>query len=76
MSNTNNDTSDIKKAAEHADSQKIAQNLQDNKAVDAPEVLSKTSRPLLLKMICVQINSMPHKCLNEHILNTDVRDAL
>ena len=41
MSNTDNDTSDIKKAAEHADSQKIAQHLQDNKAVDAPEALSK-----------------------------------
>lgn len=41
MSNTDNDTSDIKKAAEHADSQKIARNLEDNKAVDAPEALNK-----------------------------------
>ena len=41
MSNIDNDTSDIKKAAEQADSQQIAQNLQDNKAVDAPEALSK-----------------------------------
>ena len=41
MSNTDNDTSDIKKAAEQADSQKIARNLQDNKEVDAPEALSK-----------------------------------
>ena len=41
MSNTDNDTSDIKKAAEQADSQKIARNLKDNKAVDAPEALSK-----------------------------------
>ena len=37
MSNTNNDTSDIKKAAENADSQQIAQNLKENKEVDAPE---------------------------------------
>ncbi|MCG3872879.1 MULTISPECIES: hypothetical protein [unclassified Psychrobacter] len=41
MSNIDNDTSDIKKAAEQADSQQIAQNLQDNKAVDAPEALNK-----------------------------------
>ena len=41
MSNTNNDTSDIKKAAEQADSQQIEKNLQENKAVDAPEELSE-----------------------------------
>ena len=41
MSNTDNDTSDIKKAAEQADSQQIARNLKDNKEVDAPEALSK-----------------------------------
>lgn len=41
MSNTNNDTSDIKKAAEQADGQKIEQNLEDNKQVDAPEQLSE-----------------------------------
>ena len=41
MSSTNNDTSDIKRAAEQADSQKIERNLQENKPVDAPEELSK-----------------------------------
>lgn len=41
MSNTNNDTSDIKKAAEQADSQQIEKNLQENKSVDAPEELSE-----------------------------------
>ena len=41
MSNTNNDTSDIKKAAEQADSQQIEKNLQENKPVDAPEELSE-----------------------------------
>ena len=41
MSSTNNDTSDIKKAAEQADSQQIEKNLADNKQVDAPEKLSE-----------------------------------
>ena len=41
MSNTNNDTSDIKKAAEQVDSQKIEKNLDENKKVDAPEDLSQ-----------------------------------
>ncbi len=41
MSNTNNDTSDIKQAAEHADRQQIEKNLQDRKEVDVPEVLTK-----------------------------------
>ena len=41
MSNTNNDTSDIKKAAEQADSQQIEKNLAVNKQVDVPEELSK-----------------------------------
>ncbi|MCG3809911.1 hypothetical protein I3252_10510 [Psychrobacter sp. Ps4] len=41
MSNTDNDTSDIKKAAEQADSQQIARNLKDNKGVDVPEALNK-----------------------------------
>ena len=41
MSNTNNDTSDIKKAAEQADSQQIEKNLADNKQVNVPEKLSE-----------------------------------
>lgn len=41
MSSTNNDTSDIKKAAEQADSQQIEKNLQENKPVDVPEKLSE-----------------------------------
>ena len=41
MSNANNDTSDIKQAAEHADGQQIEKNLQDRKEVDVPEVLTK-----------------------------------
>lgn len=41
MSNTNNDTSDIKKAAENVDAQQIEKNLQDNKQIDAPESLTK-----------------------------------
>ncbi len=41
MSNTNNDTSDIKQAAENADGQQIEKNLQDRKEVDVPEVLTK-----------------------------------
>ena len=41
MSSTNNDTSDIKKAAEQADSQQIEKNLHENKPGDAPEELSK-----------------------------------
>ena len=41
MSNSNNDTSDIKKAAEQADSQKIEKNLENNKPVDVPENLSE-----------------------------------
>lgn len=41
MSNTNNDTSDIKKAANQADDQQIEKNLNEDKKVDAPEELSK-----------------------------------
>ncbi|MBE0405778.1 hypothetical protein ACT3TI_03145 [Psychrobacter sp. AOP22-C1-22] len=41
MSNTTNDTSDIKKAAEQADGQKIEKNLKDNKQADTPEQLSE-----------------------------------
>lgn len=41
MSNTANDTSDIKKAAEQADSDQIEKNLTDDKRADAPEQLSE-----------------------------------
>lgn len=41
MSNTNNDTSDIKKAAEQADNQQIQKNLNEDKNVDTPENLSE-----------------------------------
>ena len=41
MSTTNNDTSDVKKAAEQADSQQIEKNLKDNKQADTPENLSE-----------------------------------
>ncbi|WP_352287188.1 hypothetical protein [Psychrobacter sp. GW64-MNA-CIBAN-0177] len=41
MSTTNNDTSDIKKAAEQANGQEIEKNLEDNKKVDAPKSLSE-----------------------------------
>ncbi|MCG3860182.1 MULTISPECIES: hypothetical protein [Psychrobacter] len=44
MSNTNNDTSDVKKAAEQADSQQIEKNLADNKQVDEPENLSEEQK--------------------------------
>lgn len=41
MSHTNNDTSDIQQAAEHADGQQIEQNLAAKKKVDAPEQLTE-----------------------------------
>lgn len=41
MSETNNDSSDVKKAAEQANSQQIEKNLKDNKKVDEPEQLSE-----------------------------------
>ncbi|MGP5436076.1 hypothetical protein [Psychrobacter alimentarius] len=41
MSNTNNDSSDIDKAAAQADSQKIADNLEETKEVNKPESLSE-----------------------------------
>lgn len=44
MSNTNNDISDVKKAAEQADSQQIEKNLTDNKKVDKPENLSEEQK--------------------------------
>ena len=48
MSSTNNDTSDIKKAAEQADSQQIKKNLADNKQVDAPEKLSEEEQTFFI----------------------------
>ena len=41
MSQVNSDTSDIKKAAEQADSQQIEQNLQNGKPVEVPESLTE-----------------------------------
>ncbi len=41
MSNTNSDSSDINKAATQVDSQKIANNLEENKEVNTPEPLSE-----------------------------------
>lgn len=41
MSTTNNDTSDIKKAAEQVDSQQIEKNLDSKKQVNAPETLTE-----------------------------------
>lgn len=41
MSNTNNDSSDIDKAAAQADSQKIAENLEETKEVNKPASLSE-----------------------------------
>ncbi|WP_296243487.1 MULTISPECIES: hypothetical protein [unclassified Psychrobacter] len=44
MSNTNNDTSDVKKAAEQADSQQIEKNLENKKQVDTPENLTEQQK--------------------------------
>ena len=41
MSNVNNDSSDIKKAAEQADSQEIEKNLETDKSVNEPESLTE-----------------------------------
>lgn len=41
MSHTNNNSSDIKKAAEQSDSQQIEKNLENGKPVDAPESLTE-----------------------------------
>lgn len=41
MSNDNNDSSDIKKAAEQADSQEIEKNLETDKSVNEPESLAE-----------------------------------
>lgn len=48
MSSTNNDTSDIKKAAERADSQQIEKNLADNKQVNMPEKLSEEEQTFFI----------------------------
>ncbi|MGX8219431.1 hypothetical protein ACWS81_01380 [Psychrobacter celer] len=46
----NSDTnSDIKKAAEQVDSQKIQQNLKDDKRVDAPEQLSEEEQTAFIE---------------------------
>ena len=44
MSQVNSDTSDIKKTAEQADSQKIEQNLQNGKPVDVPASLTEEEK--------------------------------
>ena len=41
MSTTNNDTSDIKKAADQVDSQVVEKNLKENKKADQPEQLTE-----------------------------------
>ena len=41
MSHTNNNSSDIKKAAEQADSQQIEKNLENGKPIYAPESLTE-----------------------------------
>ena len=46
----NSDTkSDIKKAAEQVDSQKIQQNLKEDKGVDAPEQLSEEEQTAFIE---------------------------
>ncbi len=44
MSDTNNDSSDIKKAADQADSQQIKKNLEDGKPVDVAESLTEEEK--------------------------------
>ncbi|MGP9688118.1 hypothetical protein ACT3TH_03055 [Psychrobacter sp. AOP22-C1-C5] len=41
MSDTNNDSSDVKKAAEQVDNAQIEKNLEEKKEIDAPEQLSE-----------------------------------
>lgn len=41
MSDTNNVTSDIKKAAENANAKQIEENLRNDKQVDVPKPLTK-----------------------------------
>lgn len=41
MSDTNNDTSDVKNAAEHVDVEEISSNLQGSKANQQPENLTE-----------------------------------
>ena len=49
MSNTNNDSSDIKQAAERVDSKKIAKNLEDEQKSDTPETLSEDEQTSFIK---------------------------
>ncbi|MGO2340354.1 MAG: hypothetical protein ACTH5M_07150 [Psychrobacter sp.] len=49
MSNTNNDSSDIKQAAERADSEKIAKNLKDEQKSATPETLSEDEQTSFIK---------------------------
>lgn len=44
MSNTNSDTSDVKKAAEQADIQQIEKNLEDKQQVDTPKNLTEEQK--------------------------------
>lgn len=44
MSTTDNDNSDIKKAAEQANGQEIEKNLEHKKTADAPESLNPEER--------------------------------
>ena len=44
MSDTNNDSSDIKKAADPADSQQIKKNLEGGKPVDVAESLTEEEK--------------------------------
>lgn len=44
MSTTNNDTSDVKQAAEQVNVQEMEKNLQDDKQVDAPESLTEQEK--------------------------------
>lgn len=44
MSNSNNDVSDVKQAADQANAQQIEKNLAENKQVDTPEELSEEEK--------------------------------
>ena len=44
MSSTNDDTSDVKKAAEKANSQHIQQNLNEDKELTSPESLTESEQ--------------------------------
>jgi len=49
MSHIDNDRSDIKQAAEQADSQKIAKNLEGEQKSATPETLSKDEQTSFIK---------------------------